>query len=106
MMWISTETAYTNIQYPSYIGNTHTFEYVSDDKVHRAKAYYICETNEIYLPVGFNYKYSIDVEVLVHELVHHMQCINGNKAMPEKEAYALAAKWFENKDQFYVKFPR
>lgn len=53
----------------------------------------------IYLPEGWNASSAADVSVLVHELVHHVQNVNGLQytcpAEREKLAYRAQGRWLE-----------
>lgn len=53
----------------------------------------------IHLPAGWRGASAAEVSVLVHELVHHLQTVRGQRfaclGERERDAYALQARWLE-----------
>jgi hypothetical protein len=66
-------------------------------------AIYDDEKRTIFLPEGWTGKTPADLSVLVHEMVHHLQNIDGQKfecpAAREKPAYLAQDKWLKQFDQ-------
>lgn len=67
--------------------------------VHRVVAVYEDRTRTIYLPEGWTPTSPAEVSVLVHEMVHHLQNLAGEKfecpAAREKSAYAAQNAWLK-----------
>ncbi len=62
-----------------------------------AAAMYNCHEQAVYFPAGIDLKHIGPQSMLVHELVHHAQCVNhkpmGDGCDWEREAYALQANY-------------
>lgn len=70
---------------------------VVKDSTFDLKAFYDREGRTIYLPHGWNSADLLDNSILLHELVHHWQRMNGLKlscpAEFERQAIELQSKW-------------
>jgi len=66
-------------------------------------AIYDDEKRTIFLPEGWTGKTPAELSVLVHEMVHHLQNVSGQKfecpAAREKPAYLAQDKWLKQFDQ-------
>jgi hypothetical protein len=66
-------------------------------------AIYDDEKRTIFLPEGWTGKTPAELSVLVHEMVHHLQNVSGEKfecpAAREKPAYLAQDKWLKQFDQ-------
>lgn len=64
-----------------------------------ATAMYLCASQTVLLRDTFNPKKIYDFSVLVHEMTHHAQCVNGrassNHCEKEREAYEVQWKYIE-----------
>jgi hypothetical protein len=83
-----------------------TVEHASDAPLDAAKnivALYDREKKIIYLPEGWTGRTPAELSVLVHEMVHHLQNLGGERyecpAAMEKPAYKAQAKWLEQFDR-------
>jgi hypothetical protein len=81
-------------------------EHASDAPLDAAKnivALYDREKKTIYLPEGWTGRTPAELSVLVHEMVHHLQNLSGERyecpAAMEKPAYKAQAKWLEQFDR-------
>lgn len=62
-------------------------------------AFYNTRTRTLYLPAGWTGDSPVELSILVHELVHHLQDVHGQRfacpAEREEQAYATQARWLE-----------
>lgn len=59
-------------------------------------AFYVARSATIYLPAGWTGASAVEMSVLVHEMVHHMEAVmTGGGAGDERLAYLLQDRWLQ-----------
>jgi hypothetical protein len=103
LLWIGQNSDYTNLTAPKYwmeLAQEQVDERSRLKTSHRqsgAFAMYECDSQTLILRAGFDFSWTWEQSVLLHELVHHAQCLRNGRyddlCAAEREAYTLQAKY-------------
>jgi hypothetical protein len=103
LVWIGQNSEYRNLAAPRY-----WMELPQEQIDSRARAdaghgragtlaMYECDSHTLVLRAGFDFERAWERSILLHELVHHVQCLRHGRyddlCAAEREAYALQAKF-------------
>lgn len=107
ILWINNNTDYEIDTMPSiHFGTPEVLSVLkyNDPKV-EVLGLYECSTQSLWLTFGFATEDRFQKSIIIHELVHHAQCVTGKHALAEcgaeleDEAYDIQEEWLKQHGQ-------
>ncbi len=97
--WVRANTPYTELTSPRFWVSLSPDDMAAKVLDRNVTAYYVCSETALYYRTDFNVRNLFGASILIHELVHHGQCITRrarNSCAWEQESYAIQAKFLRS----------
>ncbi|MSO89855.1 MAG: hypothetical protein EXQ89_07830 [Rhodospirillaceae bacterium] len=99
MAWVQANSPYTELTSPRFWVSLSPDDMAAKVLDRNVTAYYVCSETALYYRTDFDVRNLFGASILIHELVHHGQCITRrarNSCAWEQEAYAIQAKFLRS----------
>ncbi len=97
--WLQANSPYSELTAPRFWVSLSPDDMAAKVLDRNVTAFYVCSENAIYYRTDFNVGNLFGASLLIHELVHHGQCVTRrarDRCAWEQEAYAIQAKFLRS----------